>query len=56
MIDFLQIMDLGHKYLGTMEKLGKNMGELSVNTLLDKVLFFELVVFNWFCRICQNQI
>lgn len=30
-----------------MEKLGKTIGELSVNTLLDKLRFFESTVFNY---------
>lgn len=47
MIDFLQILGLEDKYLGSMEMLGKTIGELSVNTLLDKLRFFELTVFNY---------
>ena len=47
MIDFLQILELEDKYLGTMENLGKTIGELSVNTLMDKLHFFELSVFNF---------
>jgi serine/threonine-protein kinase HipA len=47
MIDFLQIMELDDKYLGTMENLGKTIGELSVNTLMDKLRFFELSLFNF---------
>lgn len=47
MIDFLQILELEDKYLGTMEMLGKKIGELSVNTLFDKLRFFELAVFNF---------
>ena len=47
MIDFLQILELEDKYLGTMENLGKTIGELSVNTLMDKVRFFELTLFNF---------
>lgn len=47
MIDFLQIMELEDKYKGTMERLGKKIGELSENTLLDKLRFFELAVFNY---------
>jgi serine/threonine-protein kinase HipA len=47
MIDFLQIMELEDKYLGTMENLGKTVGELSVNTLMDKLRFFELTLFNF---------
>lgn len=47
MIDFLQILELTDKYKGTMESLGKTIGELSENTLLDKLRFFESVVFNY---------
>ncbi len=47
MIDFLQILELADKYMGTMETLGKTIGDLSVNTLLDKLRFFELAVFNY---------
>jgi serine/threonine-protein kinase HipA len=47
MIDFLQILELEDKYKGTMEKLGKTIGDLSVNTLLDKLRFFESTVFNY---------
>ncbi len=47
MIDFLQIMELENKYLGTMEQLGKTIGELSANTMLDKIRFFELCLFNF---------
>jgi len=47
MIDFLQIMELENKYKGTMERLGRLIGELSENTLLDKLRFFELTVFNY---------
>lgn len=47
MIDFLQILELEDKYKGTTETLGKTIGELSVNTLFDKLRFFELTVFNY---------
>lgn len=47
MIDFLQILELEDKYMGTIENLGKTIGELSVNTLMDKLRFFELSVFNF---------
>lgn len=47
MIDFLQILELADKYMGTMEVLGKTIGQLSVNTLLDKLRFFESTVFNY---------
>lgn len=47
MIDFLQILELEDKFLGTMENLGKTIGEISENTLLDKLRFFELTLFNF---------
>jgi serine/threonine-protein kinase HipA len=47
MIDFLQILELADKYMGTMEMLGKKIGELSENTLLDKFRFLELTIFNY---------
>jgi serine/threonine-protein kinase HipA len=47
MIDFLQILELEDKYLGTMEIVGKTIGDLSVNTLMDKLHFFELTLFNF---------
>lgn len=47
MIDLLQILELEDKYLGTMEIVGKTIGDLSVNTLMDKLHFFELSLFNF---------
>ena len=47
MIDFLQILELEDKYKGTMEMVGKTIGDLSVNTLFDKLRFFEMTVFNY---------
>lgn len=47
MIDLLQILELEDKYKGSMEMLGKTIGDLSVNTLLDKLRFFESTVFNY---------
>lgn len=47
MIDFMQILELADKYKGTMESLGRTIGDLSVNTLLDKLRFFESAVFNF---------
>lgn len=47
MIDFLQILELEDKYLGTMERLGKKIGTLSNMPGLDIVRFFELAVFNF---------
>jgi len=47
MIDFLQITELENKYKGTMEGLGKKIGDLSQNEMHDKLRFFELTVFNY---------
>lgn len=47
MVDFLQILELDDKYKGSMETLGKTIGDLSANTLLDKWRFFESTVFNY---------
>ena len=47
MIDFLQILEIADKYMGTMEILGKTIGDLSVNSLFDKLRFFESAVFNY---------
>lgn len=47
MIDFLQILELEGKYLGTMERLGKEIKKLSDLPGLDVVRFFELAVFNF---------
>jgi serine/threonine-protein kinase HipA len=47
MIDFLQILEFADKYKGTTETLGKTIGDLSVNTLFDKLRFFESIVFNF---------
>ncbi len=47
MIDFLQILELEDKYMGTMERLGKEIKRLSAVPGLDIVQFFELAVFNY---------
>lgn len=47
MIDFMQILELDNKYKSTMETLGNTVGDLSANTLLDKLRLFELTVFNY---------
>lgn len=47
MIDFLQILELDDKYKGSMETVGKTIGDLSINTLFDKLRFFETTVFNY---------
>jgi serine/threonine-protein kinase HipA len=55
LIDFLQILELEDKYKGTTETLGKTIGELSVNTLLDSLRFFESVVFNYIIGLITGQ-
>lgn len=47
MIDMFQITEANDKYKSSMEKIGKAVGEYSVNTLLDKVFYFELVLFSF---------
>ena len=47
MIDFLQILELEDKYKGTSELLGKTIGKLSLNSLQDKLRFFEITLFNF---------
>jgi len=47
MIDMFQITEANDKYKSSMEKIGKAIGEYSVNTLLDKVFYFELVLFSF---------
>lgn len=47
MIDFLQILELEDKYIGTMETVGKKIDELSYFSLMDRLRFFELAVFNF---------
>lgn len=52
MIDFMQILELEDKYKGTMETLGKTIGNLSANTLFDKLRFFEITLF---CYLIGNN-
>lgn len=47
MIDMFQITEAFDKYKSSMEKIGKALGSYSSNTLLDKLLFFELTVFSF---------
>lgn len=47
MIDFLQILELADKYKGTSELLGKTIGKLSLNSLQDKLRYFEITLFNF---------
>jgi serine/threonine-protein kinase HipA len=45
MLDMFQITEAFDKYKSSMEKVGKAIHSYSDNTLLDKVLYFELSVF-----------
>jgi serine/threonine-protein kinase HipA len=47
MLDMFQILEATDKYKGSMEKVGKAIGQYSNNTLLDKLYFFELAVFSF---------
>lgn len=45
MLDMFQILEAFDKYKGSAEKIGNAIGKFSVNTLLDKLYYFELSVF-----------
>jgi len=47
MIDMFQITEAFDKYRGSMEKVGKALDSYSGNTLLDKIFFFDLVLFSF---------
>ena len=47
MIDMFQITEAFDKYKSSMEKVGNTLGIYSSNTLLDKVFYFELVLFSF---------
>jgi serine/threonine-protein kinase HipA len=47
MLDMFQITEAFDKYRSSMEKVGKALDSYSSNTLLDKVLFFELALFSF---------
>lgn len=47
MLDMFQITEAFDKYISSMEKIGKALGKYSANPLLDKVFFFELVLFSF---------
>jgi serine/threonine-protein kinase HipA len=52
MLDMFRVTEAFDKYKSSMEKIGKAIHEHSSNTLLDKVLFFELALF---CFITGNS-
>ncbi len=45
MLDMYQVTEAFDKYKSSMEKIGKALDTYSDNTLLDKIFYFELVVF-----------
>lgn len=47
MIDMFQITEAFDKYTSSLEKVGKALGNYSSNTLLDKILYFELAIFSF---------
>ena len=47
MLDMFQITEAFDKYKSSMEKIGKAIGEFSSNTLLDKLIFFEITIFSF---------
>jgi len=47
MLDMFQITEAFDKYKGSMEKIGKALGEYSSNPFLDKVFLFELTLFSF---------
>lgn len=47
MLDLFQITEAYDKYRSSMEKIGKALEKYSSNTLLDKISFFEMTVFNF---------
>ncbi|MEQ9403245.1 MAG: HipA domain-containing protein [Cyclobacteriaceae bacterium] len=47
MIDMFQITEAFDKYKSSMEKIGKALDNYSQNTLLDKIFYFELVLFSF---------
>lgn len=47
MIDMFQITEAFDKYKSSMEKVGKAIDSYSDNTLLDKILYFELALFSF---------
>ena len=47
MLDMFQITEAFDKYKSSMEKIGKAIGQFSINTILDKLIFFEITVFSF---------
>jgi len=47
MIDMFQITEAFDKYKSSMEKVGKAIDSYSENTLLDKIFYYEIVIFSF---------
>lgn len=47
MLDMFQILEAFDKYKSSMEKVGKAIGDYSVNTQLDRLYYFELALFSF---------
>ncbi|MDX5583535.1 MAG: HipA domain-containing protein [Aureibaculum sp.] len=47
MLDMFQITEAYDKYKSSSEKIGKALGKYSSNTMLDKLFFFELILFSF---------
>ncbi|MBC8267042.1 MAG: HipA domain-containing protein [Flavobacteriales bacterium] len=47
MLDMFQITEAVDKYKSSMEKVGKAIDKCSANTLLDKLILFEITVFSY---------
>jgi serine/threonine-protein kinase HipA len=47
MIDMFQVLEAFDKYIGSYEKIGKAIGRYSENPQLDKLFFFEMVLFSF---------
>ena len=47
MLDMYQITEAFDKYKGSMEKVGKALDTYSINTLLDKIYFFDMTLFSF---------
>ena len=47
MIDMFQITEAFDKYKSSMERVGKALSNYSDNTMLDKIFYFELVIFSF---------
>jgi serine/threonine-protein kinase HipA len=56
MLDMFQIIEAFDKYKGSMEKIGKALGEYSTNPLLDKLFLFELTLFSFLTGNCDMHL